>query len=90
MAAPPTTVYYCIDDTNVAAGAGGGSGQQVTPDFIATTATNANTMASLFATLLQRNVRLVQKYNANGPFTVFTPGPANVANTSVPSGTMAA
>jgi hypothetical protein len=90
MAALPTTIYYTIDDTNSAANTGGGSGQQNFPDFVATTAANAATVATLIATILQRNVRLVQKYGGAPPWTAYTPGAANLANTSVPSGTMAA
>ena len=100
MASPtpaPTNIFYIQDEYSAATG--GGSGLAMSPDFVATSVANATTVAAIFATLFQTPVRLVNKFNnAAGAFgvnagfatTLVSPGPANVANTSTPSGTIMA
>jgi hypothetical protein len=89
----PQNVYYCIDDfaagTNPATPftpGSGGSGLPVTPEFVALTAANALTMAYLFATLLQRPLRLVPKYSGQPPYTLVLAGLPGIGLTLVPSG----
>lgn len=84
----PTNIFYIVDDWNVAAGAGGGSGLPISGDFIAPTNAAALTVAYLVATVHQVGVRLVQKFGSGvGPtFTAVAPGAANIALTAVPSG----
>jgi hypothetical protein len=86
--AAPTNIFYLIDD--YAGTSGLGSGQPITPDFLATSVAAATQIGYLIATALQMSVRLVNKFN-NGASTGFAstligPGPANTALTVVPSG----
>jgi hypothetical protein len=89
----PTNVFYLIDDYNTAAGTGMGSGQPLSPDFVATSVANATQVGYLFATIMQQGVRLVNKFNnmttSGFQSTAIGPGPANTALTVVPSGTFA-
>jgi hypothetical protein len=82
--------YYLQDDSG-----GGATGQQVSPDFntsAATTAaclTSAQTIAQMFSTMFQRNVRLVQKYGATigPPWTpLYTASVATLIIGTAPSG----
>jgi hypothetical protein len=92
----PTNVYFCEDDAaataNTAASAvltAGGSGAQIGPEFTAPSAAAAIQIAHLLASVLQRPLRLINKYNpASGtpPWTLVQGAPANVALTVVPSG----
>ena len=89
MAAP--NVYYCIDDSGLTSGSpaantGAGSGQPLTGEWTAPSGTAAVTMAHIFASVMQRPVRVVQKYGGTPPWTLVVGAPANVALTSVPSG----
>lgn len=94
MAVP--NVYYCTDDTGFSAGTasqqanpGSGSGFPLTPEFTAPSAAAAVTVAHIFASVMQRPLRLVTKYNApvgQPPWTLVFGATANVALTSVPSG----
>ena len=78
-----TITYFLQDDSG-----GGLTGMQVSPDFSVTASTagtcetEAQTLAQQFATLFQRNVRLVDKsqngYPAGPPWT-----PLYSANTTV-------
>jgi hypothetical protein len=82
--------YYVQDDYGQAAGqvgtpGGGASGEQLSPIFTAASIANAMTAAYLFCTTLQRPGRLVAMGGAP-PWTLITPGPANIALTAVPSG----
>jgi hypothetical protein len=79
-------VYFLIDDyQNSGAGAGaGGSGQQLTPDFTATTLTDAQCVAAQFAQLFNRPVRLVQK-GGSPPWTpLYSPTTCRVLPSAVP------
>ncbi len=81
-----STVFYLIDDTNVASASAGGGAIPVCPDFVAPTAAAASQVAYLIASALQRSVRLVNKYYPAPPYTLVSPGPANTALTVAPSG----
>jgi hypothetical protein len=83
----PTNVYYLVDDsTNSTGGAGGGaSNQPLSPQFTATTATDAAVMAQHFATLFNRPVRLVTAYGGTPPWTpLYTPSTCRVLPSAVP------
>lgn len=89
----PQNVYYCIDDyaagtnpTTPFTPGSGGSGQPVTPEFVAPTAAIALTMAYLFASLLQRPLRLVPKYSGTPPYTLVLGAVPGIGLTLVPSG----
>ena len=92
----PTNVYFVEDDTAATANTlatpaltAGGSGAQISPEFTAPSAAAALTIAHLLASVLQRPVRLINKYSpASGtpPWTLVQGAAANVALTSVPSG----
>ena len=90
MAAPVTITYYLQDDSG-----GGLTGTQVGPDFnstgssAATCLSQAQGLAQQFATLFQRNVRLVQKYNSTiGPpwVPLYTANATSLALSTAPSG----
>ena len=82
----PSTVFYVIDDTDVS-GKGAGSGQPLSPDFVAPTLAAATQVGYLIATTLQRDVRLVNKfYQFPNSTTKISAGPANTALTVAPSG----
>lgn len=82
--------YYLIDDYGQAAGQTGtpgaaASGEQLTPSFTAPNIGAAQTVAYLIGTVMQRPVRLVAM-GGSPPWTLVSPGPANIALTAVPSG----
>lgn len=72
--------YTIIDDFVSGAGAllSGGSGQPIVPTFQSDTLGHAQTTAQQFATLFQRQVRLVP-LGAVGPYTQYVPGAAGSA-----------
>jgi len=91
--AAPTNLFFIIDDyTNTSTTLGGGSGAQLSPEFTtpsgASSLANAQWVAQQFATLFQRSVRLVQKYNiAAAPYTPsFVPNTTSLALSNAPSG----
>jgi hypothetical protein len=95
MAVAPTNVFFLIDDYTASNIGGGGSGQQISADFLAPTVAGAQWVAQQFATLFQRSVRLVPKY-ASGqqanptlgpPFTpAYVPNQTSLALSNAPSG----
>lgn len=92
----PTNVYFIEDDTAATANTlaataltAGGSGAQLSPEFVAPSASAAITVAHIFASLFQRPVRIITKYAPGAgtpPWTLVQGAAANVALTSVPSG----
>lgn len=54
-------VYYLIDDTDVSSGKGAGSGQPISPEFVANNDGDAALVGQSFAQLFQRSVRVVSK-----------------------------
>ena len=87
----PTNVYFLEDDSGTSAGPVGGgtgaaSGAQLSPEFVAPSATAALQVAYIFASAFQRPVRLVPKYGGTPPWTLVVGLGANTALTSVPSG----
>ena len=89
-------VYFVEDDsgftaggTGQQAGTGAGSGAQLSPEFTAPTVAAAIQVAHLFASVLQRPVRIVTKYAPGAglpPWTLVQGAAANQALTVVPSG----
>jgi hypothetical protein len=78
--------YYVQDDAGVT-GTSGGTGQPLSPIFTAQTVADATTVASMFALLFQRSVRLVA-VGGTPPYTpLITPSTSCLSMIStVPSG----
>ena len=77
--------YYLADDSTNASGAGG-SGERLTPDFIAPSVAAATNVAHIIASALQRPLRLVTPFSGAAPYTKVTGALATVALTACPSG----
>lgn len=82
----PQNVYYLIDDYGPTAGGvgAGGSGNQVSPEFTASTLTDAQCQAQNFSTMFNRPVRLVQKSGAPPWTPLYTPSTCRVLPSAIP------